>query len=270
VLGEFCLQNKDHVIRIEKNEIEPKSPTILYGISTIHNYNVFDNPTLDIETNLVHFMEVLDACHKKYGNKFSFTLISTWFVYGKNGQPEMVEDSYCNPTGFYSITARAREQLLISYCETFDIKYKILRLANVLGAKDHKVSEKKNALQFLLQKVVMDESFSLYDGGDVYRDFIDVRDCARAIKIAMLSELPHKVYNIANGKSHKLGDLIKFAIEYSGSKSTTWANLHKPEFHKVVQVKDVRISNSRLLETGYTPKYTIEDTIRDIIDEYKR
>lgn len=270
VLGEFCKQNKDSVIRIEKSEIEPQSPNILYGISTLDNYNVFDSPTLDIETNLIHFMEVLDACRGKYGNKFTFTLISTWFIYGRSGVVTMSEESYCNPTGFYSITARTREQLLISYCETFSIKYKILRLANVLGAKDKKVSKKKNALQYLIQRIVMDEPVELYDNGDFYRDYIDVRDCAVAIKCVMESELPYTVYNISNGKSHKFKDLIDFAIEYAGSKSTAWEKLDKPEFHKVIQTKDVSLSNARLLETGYIPRYSIEDTLRDIIDDYKR
>jgi len=182
----------------------------------------------------------------------------------------MTEDSYCNPTGFYSITARAREQLLISYCMAFGIKYKILRLANVLGSKDTKVSKKKNALQYLIQRIVMDEPIELYDNGEFYRDYIDVRDCARAIKMCMESSLPYTIYNIASGKSSKFGDLIEFAVDYSGSKSTVWDKLDKPEFHTLVQSKNISLSNVRLLETGYAPKYTIEDTIRDIIDDYKR
>lgn len=270
VLGEFCKQNKGNVIRIEKHEVEPQSPNILYGISTTDNYNIFDSPTLDIETNLIHFMEVLDSCREKYGNKVSFTLISTWFVYGQSGLVTMTEESYCNPTGFYSITARTREQLLISYCTAFGIPYKILRLANVLGAKDTKVSKKKNALQYLIQRIVMDEPIELYDNGEFYRHYIDVRDCAVAIKYAMASDLPYNIYNISNDKSYKFRDLINMAIDYSGSKSTIWDKLDIPEFHRIVQTKSISLSNSRLLETGYTPRYAIEDTIRDIIDDYKR
>lgn len=270
VLGEFCKQNKDKVIRIEKHEVEPQTPNVLYAISTTDNYNIFDSPTLDIETNLIHFMEVLDSCREKYGNKVSFTLISTWFVYGQSGLVTMTEESYCNPTGFYSITARTREQLLISYCTAFGIPYKILRLANVLGAKDTKVSKKKNALQYLIQRIVMDEPIELYDNGEFYRDYIDVRDCAVAIRSAMESTLPYTIYNIANGKSHKFADLIKFSIDYSGSKSTVWDKLDIPDFHRIVQTKSISLSNSRILETGYTPRYAIEDTIRDIIDDYKR
>lgn len=271
VLGEFCRQFKDEVIRLEKEDKEPKTPNIIYGISTTDNYNVFDDSKLDIETNLIVLMEVLDACQAKYKNKFEFIFISSWFVYGASPSSEkfpLIEEAYCNPRGFYSITKRAAEQLLISYCETFGIKYKILRLANVIGSNDEKVSKKKNALQFLLKRVVMNENVELYDNGKFYRDYIDVRDCATAIKLCAESDLPHKLYNISNGKSYLFRDLIEFAISYSKSKSNIWDKLDKPEFHSVVQSKDVFLDNEKLKETGYLPKFTIWETIQKIIDDY--
>ena len=78
--GEFCRKYPEQTIRIPKHDIEPQSKTILNFISTTDNYNVFDNPTLDIETNLLHFMDILSACHKKYGNDFVFVQASSWFV----------------------------------------------------------------------------------------------------------------------------------------------------------------------------------------------
>lgn len=271
VLGEFCTQFKDEVIRIPKDEIEPRSNRILYGISTTDNYNIFDNSTLDIETNLIRLMEVLDACQKKYKNSFEFTFISSWFVYGKtqsSSNAPLTEDSYCNPTGFYSITKYTAERLLQSYCDTFGIKYKILRLANVIGAKDYKASRKKNALQYLIDRIVHDEEIELYDNGDFYRDYIDVRDCAKAIYFAQCSSYP--MYNISNGTSYRFRDLIEFAIKYAGSKTQIWDKLDKPEFHDIVQSKNVFLSNKLLQETGYKPEFTIWQSIQHIIDEYKR
>lgn len=272
--GEFCKQFKDEVVRIPKEGREPETNRVINFISTTDNYNIYDSPTLDIETNLIVLMEILDACHRKYGTDFEFIQISSWFVYGKHEFPliegyPLHEEAPCDPKGLYSITKRCSEQLLISYCETFGIKYKILRLANVLGAKDYKVSKKKNALQYLLKNIVMDEPIELYDNGNFYRDYIDVRDCARAIKLCVESELPHKIYNISNGESKRFRDLIEFAVAYAESKSTVWDKTDKPEFHKLVQSKDIFLLNEKLKETGYTPKYTIWETIQTIIDDYK-
>ena len=273
VLGEFCRKFPNEVIRIPKHEVVPDTNRILYGISTTDNYNVFDNPTLDIETNLMHLMDVLDACYKTYKSDFEFVFISSWFVYGKIdrfiGESFLVkEDERCNPTGFYSITKRTAEQLLISYCETFKIKYKILRLANVLGYRDAKVSKKKNALQYLINKLVHNEDIELYDGGNLYRDYIDVRDCVKAIRIGASQEW-FPIVNISNGKSHKFKDLIDIAALYSGSKSNILDKQDKPEFHSIVQSKNIFLLNEKLKGLGYEPQYTIEQTIKDIVDDYK-
>jgi len=272
VLGEFCRQFPDISVRVPKEQLEPITPNILYGISTTDNYNVFENPTLDIETNLIHLMEVLDACHKKYGNKFEFTFISSWIVYGKPEFPMVEnfpihEEAPCHPTGFYSITKYAAEMLLQSYCDTFQIKYRILRLANVLGHRDKGVSKKKNALQYLIDKLAHNEDIELYDGGKFYRDYIDVRDCARAIRLVMESGT-EKIYNISNGASHLFKDLIDHVVKYSGTRGNVWEMVHKPEFHSVVQSKDVFLSNEKLKGLGYSPKYTIQETLEEIVDEY--
>lgn len=272
ILGEFCRKFPANIIRIEKNEVVPSSPKVLYGISTTDNYNLFDSVTLDIETNLIHLVEVLDACYKTYGNKFEFNFISSWFVYGTGSTMDkpFTEDAACNPKGFYSITKRCAEQLVESYCETFGIKYRILRLANILGARDRKVSKKKNALQFLIDRLVLNEDIELYDGGNFYRDYMDVRDCVVAIESVILSDLFGTI-NISNGKSHRFKDLIDHAVFYSDSKGHVW--LEKSEstqFHSVVQSKDIFLDGSRLRGLGYIPKYTIKETLEAIIDDYKR
>lgn len=269
--GEFCRANLQDVIRIPKPEVVPPTNNILYFISTTDNYNVFDNVTVDIETNLLHLVEVLDACQKTYKNNFVFNFVSSWFVYGKqpaDSVAPLTEESLCNPTGFYSITKRAAEQLLISYCETFHIKYRIFRLANVLGSRDAKVSKKKNALQYLIDQLVHNEPIELYNGGNFYRDYIDVRDCVAAIKLAMNQD-KYSILNISNGVSHKFSDLIEQAVRISGSSSIVFDKPDTPEFHSIVQSKDIHLDNSRLASLGYSPQHTILETIEEIVHVYK-
>lgn len=222
----------------------------------------------------MHLMDVLDACYETYGKDFEFNFISSWFVYGNSKDREVDnspidEDAPCNPTGFYSITKRCAEQLLISYCKTFGIKYKILRLANVLGHEDKGVSKKKNALQYLMDKIVHNEPIELYSGGRLYRDYIDVRDCVNAIKLVMENGEDSSIYNISNGKSHLFRDLINYSIRHSESKSNILEIL-PTEFHSTVQATDVFLSNEKLKKLGYSPKFTIEETLENIIDNYKQ
>jgi nucleoside-diphosphate-sugar epimerase len=135
----------------------------------------------------------------------------------------------------------------------------------VLGHRDGKVSAKKNALQYLIDKLTHNEDIELYNGGKFYRDYIDVRDCAHAIKL-VVEKGTHPVYNISNGTSYLFKDLIEKAKDYSMSTSNVWDKMDVVEFHNQVQVKDIFLSNKKLVELGYSPKYTIEETIREIID----
>ena len=55
----FCAMYPEETCPIPREQREPQSGEILYLISTMHNYNVFDNPHLDIDTNLKVLVEVL-------------------------------------------------------------------------------------------------------------------------------------------------------------------------------------------------------------------
>jgi nucleoside-diphosphate-sugar epimerase len=142
----------------------PQSKELLYFISTTDNYNVFDDMTRDVDTNLRVLMEVLQEIRDRPDRTdCTINFISSWFVYGDGPLPAR-EDQFCCPKGFYSITKLAAEQLIQSFCATFGVRYRILRLANVYGPSDLAVSAKRNALQFLVEKLRRNEDIELYHG----------------------------------------------------------------------------------------------------------
>jgi nucleoside-diphosphate-sugar epimerase len=233
---------------------------VVYFISTVDNYNVHTNPYVDIETNLTTLVKVLESCK---GRDLVFNFISSWFVYGDVELPAK-ETSYCNPKGFYSITKRAAEQLLISYCETFGMKYRIIRLANVLGKGDGKVSKKKNALQYMINELKEGRDVEMYDGGLVYRDYIHVDDVVTSISILINHSKTNDIYNVGNGEKI----YIKDALEYAHSKISSPGQLKSretAEFHKVVQTKDMVLDISKIKTLGYEPQYDIKKIIDSLL-----
>jgi nucleoside-diphosphate-sugar epimerase len=270
--SEYCNVAKGWIKNYRDN-YQVRSADCVYFISTVDNYNVHVNSLLDIDTNLVVLMKVLDE-YRKYiketGEKGTFNFVSSWFVYGKDsgfgeGSRGIPETESCDPKGFYSITKRCAEQLLMSYCETFDLNYRILRLANVLGKEDKKVSAKKNALQYLLGELKANRPVDLYDSGYFYRDYIDVRDCARAIDLCVRTGEQNSIYNIGNGKGIIFRDIIRYARDSmdSGSEIRT---IEQKEFHKKVQSsRSFFMDNTKLRELGYRPEYSIQQTVDDII-----
>ena len=247
----------------ERSNFIPQTNNILYMISTIHNYHIFEDTHIDVDTNLSLLINTLDNAKQKYGNDFIFNFVSSWFVYGDTEIP-VKETSICKPKGFYSITKKAAEDLLISYCETFKINYRIFRLANVIGAEDKKISHQKNALQYLIGKLKQNEEINLYNGGEFYRDYIDVQDVAHALNILLTKSKLNEIYNISNGKALLYKDLIDYVVKITQSKSKI--NYVEPSsFHKIVQVKSMVIDNTKLVSLGYTPTRTIFETLGTLI-----
>lgn len=268
--SEYLRTTRNPTLSNGRDDYSVHSDHCLYFISTVDNYNIHVDSSLDIHTNLIVLMKVLDNYRKVHRYEGCFNFISSWFVYGKDsgygfGSYGIDEKEPCDPKGFYSITKRTAEQLLISYCETFDLNYRILRLANVLGKNDKKVSAKKNALQYLLGELKENRPIDLYDNGYFYRDYIDVRDCARAIDLVVNEGEINSIYNIGNGNPVTFRNVIDYAKEKLGSTSEI-RSIEQKEFHKKVQSsRSFYMDNSKLRNLGYSPKYSIYQTIDDII-----
>lgn len=260
----FCNNVKlQKTFKMGRNDINPPQETkkIIYFVSTVDNYNVLTNPYIDIETNLTHLIRVLESCK---GKDIEFVFISSWFVYGETDLPAR-EDSHCKPKGFYSITKLAAEQLLESYCKTFNIKYKIIRLGNVIGKSDSKASKKKNALQYLINEMKNDRTINLYNGGDFYRDFIHVEDVVFGINLIMDKGNQNEIYNLSSTEEPILfSEVIKYIYEKIGSKSKI-ESMEPTDFHKIVQVKSMILDTSKIENLGFKEKYSIFNALDAII-----
>jgi nucleoside-diphosphate-sugar epimerase len=265
----FCDLYEDSVIKIHREDFYPKTDNILYLISTLHNYNIHKDLHFDIDTNLKILMNVLNNIDKDNKN-IIINFVSSWFVYGKNKNiPFREDDLSCNPTGFYSITKRCAEQLLISFCETFDIKYRIFRLSNVLGEGDNKISKQKNALQHLIKEIVNNKDIELYYGGNTLRDYIYVDDVCHAMKFCMDNGPYNQIINIGSGKPYLFSNIIHKAMSLSNSTSKI-KDIFPPHFHNVVQVKDSYLDTTKLKNIGYECQFDINSIVEKLVSFYQQ
>jgi len=260
--SEFCRKYKNECNVVPRESLEAsQNSTILYLISTVDNYNVLNDPYLDINTNLIHLMKVLEANKDK--NIF-FHFISSWFVYGDVDLPAK-ETLRCKPKGFYSITKLAAEQLIESYCKTFKIKYTITRLGNVIGKGDGKISKKKNALQYLIDEMKNDRDIELYDSGVFYRDFVHVQDVVDGLKFIIDNGISGEIYNLGSAAKPVLfRDIIAYIHEELNSKSYI-GTMNATEFHTIVQIKSMYLDCSKLTNLGWRPSKTVFEAINELI-----
>ena len=259
--SKFYNKYKEDSVVIPREEVQPRSNRVLYLISTVDNYNVLENPFVDIETNLIHLMKVLENCKNK---DIHFTFISSWFVYGDTHLPAR-ESSSCKPKGFYSITKLAAEQLIESYCKTFNIRYNIVRLGNVIGKGDGKASKKKNALQFLIDEMKADRDINLYNNGEFYRDFVHVDDVVNGIKFVMDRGESGEIYNLGSARKPTLfKDIVAYAHHEIGSHSNV-GNMEPSDFHKIVQVESMYLDSSKLGSLGFFPSKGVYESIKEML-----
>lgn len=239
----------------QKNDLEPKTNQILYTISTVDNHTFKVNPYVDIETNLTTLIRVLEKCKN---NSTIFNFVSSWYVYGSNVFAD--EESVCDPKGFYSVTKRAAEQLLIEYCKEFDIQYRILRLGNVLGLGDTKASEKKNVLSYLIKKIKNNEEIVLQNGGLFSRNYIHVNDVCSAINLILSDGKLNTIYNIG-AHTAQFKTVIQYVVDKTKSRS----------FVKTTQGSHVisfGMNCFKLNNLGFWAKYSLYDILDELIDEH--
>jgi nucleoside-diphosphate-sugar epimerase len=254
----FCNMFPESVITVPREKRVPQSRNILYLISTISNYNVFDNIHLDVDTNLTVLLDVLQHCKE---NNIIFNYVSTGFVYG----PDIVyakEDDPCDPRGFYSITKRTAEQLLISYCKTFDIKYRIMRIANVYG-QDKTVSSKKNVLGFLVGLMKENKPITLYNDGQDLRDYMHVSDICRALKLVIDNGEVNEIYNIASGDALPFREIIETVKNILGSQSEL-LSVETPKFNQIAQAKNFALNADKLKSLGFEQEISLLDGLQSI------
>lgn len=230
----------DQSILVSRESRESPTNNILYFISTTTNQNIFKDLHIDIDTNLSLLMDVLEQCK---GKDITFNFVSSCFVYG-NDVLDAKESDCCNPTGFYSITKRCAEQLLISFCKTFDIKYRIFRIGNVYGL-DPTVTPGKNVLGYMITLLKQNQDIKLYDGGNYLKDYIFVEDVCKAINLLINNGKTNEIYNISSGKSQMFKDVILKAKEILGSNSEL-ISIEIPEDQKYLQIKNMTLNIDKL------------------------
>ncbi len=258
----FCEKYPDKITRIDRNSKDFDTNQSLYFISTTTNQNVFKDIHIDIDTNLSLFVDILSKCKDR---DIIFNFISSGFVYG-NDVLDYKECYSCNPTGFYSITKRTAEQLLISYCKTFGIKYRILRIGNVYGF-DKTVTPGKNVLGYMISLLKKNNPIKLFDGGNYLKDYMSVNDVCKAIDLVLEKGEVNEIYNIASGTSQSFRSIIMTARDILGSQSEL-IDVPMPEEQKYIQVKNMTLNIEKLKDLGFSCEMNLLEGLHKLCELY--
>lgn len=170
-----------------------------------------DNPNAYMESNMMGFFTILEACRKYPVEHLLFASSSS--VYGNQQKtPFATTDNVDHPISLYAATKKSNELMAYTYSHLYGISATGLRFFTVYGP----YGRPDMAYFKFTNKICQDTPIQIYNQGDMYRDFTYVDDIVTGIE-RMLCNPPkknewgdaYKVYNIGNNKPEKLMHFIE-------------------------------------------------------------
>ena len=178
------------------------------------------NPDAYIESNLIGFYNILEACRHHEVEHLVYASSSS--VYGSNKKvPYSTDDKVDNPVSLYAATKKSNELMAHAYSKLYNIPSTGLRFFTVYGP----AGRPDMAYFGFTNKLVKGETIKIFNYGNCKRDFTYVDDIVEGLVRVMqhapekatgedgLPVPPYKVYNIGNNSPENLLDFVQILQE---------------------------------------------------------
>ncbi len=246
------------------------------------------NPDAYIESNMIGFYNILEACRHSYDNGASgvqhLVYASSSSVYGSNKKvPYSTEDKVDNPVSLYAATKKSNELMAHAYSKLYNIPSTGLRFFTVYGP----AGRPDMAYFGFTNKLVNGETIQIFNYGNCKRDFTYVDDIVEGVIRVMekppekkngedgLPIPPYAVYNIGNSNPENLLDFVQILSEELVRAGVLPAD-YNFEAHKELvpmQPGDVPITyaDTSALERdfGFKPHTPLREGLRKFAEWYK-
>lgn len=241
-----------------------------------------DNPDVYIESNIIGFYNILEACrHHKVEH---LVYASSSSVYGGNKKvPFSTDDKVDKPVSLYAATKKSNELMAYSYSKLYNIPSTGLRFFTVYGE-----AGRPDMFYFeATQKLVKGHTIQIFNYGNCKRDFTYISDIVEGVVRVMqgapekmngedgLPLPPYAVYNIGGGIPENLLDYIS-TLQEELIRAGVIPEDYDFDVHKELvgmQPGDVPVTyaDSEALERdyGFTPKIGIREGLRAFAEWYK-
>ena len=184
------------------------------------------NPDVYIESNIIGFYNILEACRHSYDNGAEgvahLVYASSSSVYGSNKKvPYATEDKVDNPVSLYAATKKSNELLAHAYSKLYNIPSTGLRFFTVYGP----AGRPDMAYFGFTNKLLKGDTIKIFNYGNCKRDFTYVDDIVEGVKRVMIKAPerktgedglpvpPYAVYNIGNSAPENLLDFVTILQE---------------------------------------------------------
>lgn len=246
------------------------------------------NPDAYIESNLIGFYNILEACRHSYDWYESgvehLVYASSSSVYGSNKKiPYSTDDKVDNPVSLYAATKKSNELMAHAYSKLYNIPSTGLRFFTVYGP----AGRPDMAYFGFTNKLVKGEKIQIFNYGNCKRDFTYVDDIVEGVMRVMqhapekqtgedgLPVPPYAVYNIGNNSPENLLDFVTI-LQEELLRAGVLPQDYNFEAHKELtpmQPGDVPVTyaDTSALEAdfGFKPSTSLREGLRAFAEWYK-
>jgi UDP-glucose 4-epimerase len=219
-------------------------------------------PTESFDVNLMGTQHVAEAACDAGVERFVFA--SSASVYGDPKTLPMRESDPVDPRTPYCISKLAGEQLLRFLAESRALSWSALRFFNVYGPGQRTDAYYTSVVLTFLRRIANGEAPVIDGDGEQSMDFVHVDDVARALVMALESEVSGSVLNVGTGVSTSIRDLARVLIRHMDA-----------DVEPVFRPRDVLVSRraadiGRIREVlGWEPTIDVENGLRTVVDAFK-
>jgi UDP-glucuronate 4-epimerase len=236
------------------------------------------NPHAYIDSNIVGFMNLLEACrHTQVGH---LAYASSSSVYGLNSSiPFSVNDNVDHPISLYAASKKSNELMAHVYSHLFKIPTTGLRFFTVYGPW----GRPDMALFIFTKSIIEGKPIEVFNFGEMLRDFTYIDDIVEGvIRVAenpaqsnpqwdsanpdpASSPAPYKIYNIGNSNPVKLMDFVMAIEKAIGKKAIIELKPIQPGDVSTTFADTTTLAN----DFGYKPNTSVETGIQKFINWYR-
>lgn len=246
------------------------------------------NPDAYIESNLIGFYNILEACRHSYDNGETgvehLVYASSSSVYGSNKKvPYSTEDKVDNPVSLYAATKKSNELLAHAYSKLYNIPSTGLRFFTVYGP----AGRPDMAYFGFTNKLREGKTIQIFNYGNCKRDFTYIDDIVEGVVRVMqkapdkimgedgLPLPPYKVYNIGNNSPENLLDFVDI-LQQELIRAGVLPENYDFDAHKELvpmQPGDVPVTYADTADLeadfGFKPSTSLRDGLRKFAEWYK-
>jgi UDP-glucose 4-epimerase len=255
-------------------ELISQCETVYHLAAAVGVRLIIEKPVDTIETNIMGTETVLKLANRR---KRKVIITSTSEVYGKNEQIPFkeIDDSVYGPTvksrWSYACSKAVDEFLALAYYREKKLPVIIVRLFNTIGARQ--TGEYGMVVPTFVKQALLGHPITVFGDGTQSRCFTNVRDVVDAmIKLAELPSAVGQVFNIGSREIVSIKDLACRIKTMCHSKSEIQYISYDDAFEAGFEDMYRRVPDLARIEAAidYKPQVSLDETIQEIIDFYKR